>query len=251
MIRSAAVAVAVGSLLLAGCTAAEADKPAAVSSTSDNGISGKAPAEILSQARKSLAEATSFHASGELPGVFRGGSKFGDGTPVPIDLKVSGANQLGRMTIAGSEIQVLVSGGRTFFKVPEKALVPVIGAAAAHRLAPRLAASWIEPAPGLTYFDALGRSFARDQLVTLEGDLEQLKPAKVGDRPAVGLRSSAGYGATLLVSAVGEPVPLVLIYPGAPRAGKVEFTEYGATFPGLDVPAAADIIALPAGTAGA
>jgi hypothetical protein len=250
VIRSAAVLAASGSLLLTGCTAAQADKPAARSSVSassasaDNGVAALPAARILARAQEAIAAAKSFPLSGEMPGHLSG-IKVGNGTPVAFDLKVSGENSLGRITVSGNEIQMLVAGDRTYFRVTEKTLAAVVGPAQAHRLAPRLAGSWIEPRQRYPLFEAIERAFDRDHLVMLEGTLTTGKRGSVRGRPAIVLSGEGGVSASLLVSTVGEPLPLVLIYPGAPRGGRLEFTEYGEAFTGLDSPAGGEVIAIP------
>ncbi len=228
--------VLVAGLLLAGCDTGSGAAPR-VFASADNGVRAMSADEILNAARHALAQVTSFH----LAGTTNTGREL-----IELDLKVSGKNALGRTTVSGNEIQILVSGDRTYFKVTEAVLAAAVGAAEARRLAPRLADSWIEPRKRYPVFEAVKRLVARDNLLAAVGPvIKNGEPGRWADSPVILLTDEGGAFGQLIVPTVGEPLPLALIHPGSPRAGRLEFTEYGAEFTGLEPPADDDVIAVP------
>ncbi|BCY12005.1 hypothetical protein [Actinoplanes sp. L3-i22] len=228
ILRQVTVAVAVV-LLLGGCDLRKNQGPA------DNGVAALEPGEILGQAKDALDKSSSFHVAGTI---------VITGRTAGYDLKVSAENRLGTLTPeTGSPVQMLVSGKRTYFKVDERLLAGAVGAKEAHRLAPYLAESWVEPAREYTVFAALTVPFQRDQLVKALGAVtKDERPTTYEGHPAIVLHDAGGGFTSLYVSTTGDPVPLAMTGAGG---AKVVFTEYGEGFTGLMRPASGDIIVVP------
>jgi hypothetical protein len=237
IIRSVTVAVTTSAVLLAGCGTTKADdKPtvAASSAPADNGIAALTVPEILKRVEQALATAKSFHLSG---------SGQSNGSAMSFDLKQSGEDLLGVMSADGGKIEVLLVGGRQYFRLNEQMAVMALGRFKLGLDPSALSRTWLRPAAGNTEFTSLVNGFRIADLLASAGGDTKGGTTVVDGRPAIVLRD-AKSGDALYVATTGEALPLKLGADG----GDLTFGEFGATFPEIAAPAAGSVYQLPSKT---
>jgi hypothetical protein len=234
IIKSATVALVVSALLLAGCGNRTGEPPKAAaapaeSKPADNGVAALSATEILKHAQKALAEAKSYHLSGEV---------HQDGEYYRIDVEVAGKNMLGSVSKNGMTREILVVDGQHLVRMDQEVLAwafPMI----AKDLTANLEKSWVEPDE--KSFTDMAEGFDVAELLEPAGELTKGEIGMSNQRPVISVLDAGGDFQELQVATTGEPLPQKM---RMVDAGRALFTEYGRAFPDIKAPAAKDIIDL-------
>jgi hypothetical protein len=243
---TAAVALAAVAAFLGGCqdrsTAAAptwvtpvAVSATAASATADNGVAKLSAAQILAHAGTALKGAKSFRIAG---------SGSDDGEQMTLDIKISGKNEIGSVTVGKEKIGLLrvgtdayISGNQAFWQ----ASAGTKGKADAQLVGDR----WMSvPATDKNYaglFDIVDV----DDMFKPDSKITKGAPKTFGGHPAITLvdSSSDGFG-HLYIATTGRPYPLGT--DGAGAGGTMKFSDFGATFADLKKPASTDVVDLAA-----
>ncbi|GAA2701899.1 hypothetical protein [Actinoplanes palleronii] len=228
--KSVAVVAAIGGLLLAGCTSGTPE-PA---TPPDNGVAVLAATEILDRATQALAAAKSYH----LSGAFTGSDGY-----VTVDLKRSGENLLGEMTMDGKKIEALVVDGQKFVRLDKNFLTMAMGEDLAEQFAPIMTKNWLKPPVDGATFGELTDLFEVKEMIKPKGALSKGEASISSQRPVIALLDSGNTFESVLVATTGEPLPVKVTYPGG---GLMVFTDFGADFPEIKLPAANEFLQIPA-----
>ncbi|WP_029434168.1 hypothetical protein [Blastococcus sp. URHD0036] len=159
------------------------------------------------------------------------GSMTMDGEQAEMDLRLSGDDVAGSMTVQGFTVQLLVVGGAFYMQAPEEMWtsqgVPPVMAAG-------LAGTWVLVPGGEQEFADFSIAGMVEEMrspgATIE---EEVGDSELDGQPVHELRDSEG--AVMLVAAVGPPYPLQFSKTGA-EAGVVRLSEFGTVAP-IDPPA--------------
>jgi len=189
-------------ILLAVCLAAVC---ACGSQVGANGVASETPTRALERVQAAASDAATVHVSG---------SVAGPGGPLEIDMElVRGQGGRGTVSVDGLRAQLVRDAGWVYVKPNHTLLEQLVGPAAAGRLAGR----WLkgpadhgplQPLASLTNLRAVLHEVLTDHPLTIVG------ARTIAGHAAVGLRDPS-TGATLYVSARGNPYPLALVKPGA------------------------------------
>jgi hypothetical protein len=220
--------------LLAGC-GSTGDKDAAAPATTtsaapaDNGVAALEPAAIIDKAKAALKTAKSFHINGAIKD---------EGQETDLDLKISGADVIGSMTVSKAKVELLRVGGKQFMK-PDAAFWKLTAAAQADKVIAVVGDRWVVVPASNKDLGGLFTVTDIDQLLEPDGTVTKGAPKPIDGTPAIGLVEGGSDGGTLYVATTGEPYPLKLEGPTAADGG-LTFSEFGATFDDIKAPAAAD-----------
>jgi len=201
----------------------------------DNGVASETPVRVMERAEAAARDAATVHVSG---------SVAGPGQRLGIDMElVRGHGGRGTVSVDGLRAQLVQDAGWIYVKPNPALLKQLVGAPAAGRLAGR----WLKgpadhgplaPLASLTDLpevvtDALrahaprnasevvvgpGRGAVRSTILATHPGLTRAGTRTIAGHPAVALRDPS-TGATLYVSATGNPYPLALVKPGANGGG--------------------------------
>ena len=159
------------------------------------------------------------------------GSMTMDGEHADLDLRVSGDDVAGSMTVRGFPVQLVVVGGAFYMQAPEEMWtaqgVPPVMAAS-------LASTWVLVPGGSEEFADFTIAGFVDEMRTPDATIdEEVGDSRLDGQPVYELHDSDG--AVMLVAAVGPPYPLQFTHTGA-EAGVVRLSEFGTVAP-IDPPA--------------
>jgi hypothetical protein len=225
-------------VLLAGCASNDdKDTPAAAAPTSaapaDNGVAALEPPAIIEKAKAALKTAKSFHMKGSIND---------EGQETALDLKVSGPDVVGSMTISKAKVELLRVGGKQYMK-PDAAFWKMTAAAQANTIIQVVGDRWVVVPASNKDLSGLFTVTDIDQILDPDGTLTKGPVKPINGTPAISLVEGGSDGGTLYVATTGEPYPLELAGPTAADGG-LDFTEFGETFSDLKAPAAADTLDL-------
>ena len=191
----------------------------------DNGVASETPARVVERVEAAAREAATVHVSGSVAGA---------GRPLGIDMElVRGQGGRGTVSVDGLRAQLVQDAGWLYVKPNPALLQQLVGRAAAGHLAGR----WLKgpadhgPLVALASLTDLRTvlhevlAARRIQTTTEGGPALGLTLTSRTKLTIVGTRTIAGHqavalrdpstGATLYVSATGNPYPLALVKPGA------------------------------------
>lgn len=186
------------------------------SQSSGNGIASQSPARALARVEAAAAEAATVHMTG---------SVAGPKGPLAIGMElVRGEGGRGTIAVGGLRAQLEQVDGWIYVKPNPPLLRQLVGPAAAGTLAGR----WLKAPAGHGPLAPLAA--LTDLRALLLGTLSAHQAVRtagvrsVGGRPAVALQDTAS-GATLYVSATGNPYPLALVKAGR-DGGRLTFDRW-------------------------
>lgn len=223
--------------LLAGCASnddkKDASSPATTTSAApaDNGVAALEATAIIDKARAALKAAKSYHMAGSITD---------EGQKTSLDVKVSGADVLGSMTISDAKIELLRVAGKQFIK-PSAAFWKLTSPQQAGAIAQIVGDRWVVVPASNKDLSSFFTVTDVDEILSPDSNTVTKGAVKpINGTPAIALTEGDADG-TLYVATTGEPYPLKL--EGAkPEDGGMDFTEFGSTFADIQAPAAADTI---------
>lgn len=154
------------------------------------------------------------------------GSMTMDGEQADVDLRLSGDDVAGSMTMQGSTVQLVVVGGAFYMQAPEEmwtsqGLPPAIAAS--------LAGTWVLVPGGSDEFADFSLAGFVDEMRRPDATIdEEVGDSRLDGQPVYELHDSDG--AVMLVAAVGPPYPLQVTQTGA-EAGVMRLSEFGTVAP--------------------
>jgi hypothetical protein len=186
------------------------------SSSSGNGVAGKAPADIVAAAKVAADAATSVHVSGSI---------VSSGTPITLDMDLlAGKGGRGQLTESGLGFELIQTGGTVYIK-GSAAFYRHIGGTAAAQL---LQGKWLKAPTTNKEFASISSLTDLRQLVdtTLanHGTLVKGGTTTVNGQKVVGVTDSA-KGGTLYVAETGQPYPMEITKSGA-GGGTITFDRW-------------------------
>lgn len=186
------------------------------SSSSGNGVTSKAPAEILAASKAAADSASSVHVAGSLSS---------GGTPIALNLDLaSGHGGRGQISESGLSFELIVVGNTIYIK-GSPAFYSHFGGGAAAQL---FKGKWLKsPISGgeLASLAAL-TNFGRllDQTLASHGTLVKGATTTVAGQPVVELRDTTRDG-SLFVATTGSPYPIEIVKRGS-ETGHITFTRW-------------------------
>jgi hypothetical protein len=182
------------------------------SSSSDNGVAAKSPADIVSAASQAIDGVTSVHVSG---------SDASGSSPIKLDLSlVAGKGGTGQLTINGSTFQIVDIGQTVYLKAGSD-FWNQFGNASATKL---LSGKWLKAS-------ATGRfaSFAEltnlhtlfNQLLSKHGTLVKGSTTSLNGEKVIAVKDTTKSG-TLYVATTGKPYPVEIAKSGS-GGGQITF----------------------------
>lgn len=234
----ALVPLALAGALLAGCggdqnggggTTADTQTSA---TPADNGVAALEPDAIVDKAVAALGSAKSFSLKGNIN---TEGQKFG------LDLKASGDDLLGTLTLNGAKVELLRVAGEAYIR-PDEELWKQYGGKAGATMSQLMGDRWAKLSAKNSDFEDFFKIADPAELLKPDGKLSKGDTKTINGVPAIGIAESGSDGGTLYVATTGEPYPLQLAGPAG--EGELNFGDYGATFDEIKAPAAEDVIDL-------
>ena len=172
----------------------------------DNGVASETPARALERVEAAAREAATVHVRGSLAG---------PGRPLGIDMElVRGQGGRGTVSVDGLRAQLVQDAGWIYVKPNPALLEQLVGRAAAGHLAGRWLKGPADPGPLVPLASLTDLRTVLHEVLTSRPKLTIAGTRTIAGHPAVGLRDPS-TGATLYVSATGNPYPLALVKPGA------------------------------------
>ena len=240
-----AVALTITVALVGGCTTGTAPRPAASpAAPAPNGVADLPAAAVLERARAALAAAKSFRVRG---GIFHGAIYNGrGGADDPqlwsVDVRIAGPDSAGWTAIGSSKQESITVGGTHYLRADEQILAQTLGAEKARAARGLLGDRWLRLTGNQRVFGDFVTAAYVDELLKPAGATVTKGAVKViGGIPTVALIERGRTTTIVYVATVGEPYPVRL------ERAKLEglsFTEFGAAFPQIQAPPAADVFGL-------
>jgi hypothetical protein len=239
----ALVPLALASALLAGCggnqdgggtdgTGAPGGAPASTA-PADNGVAALEPNAVVDKAMTALGSAKSFSLKGDINT---------EGKTIGLDVKVSGSDVLGTMTIDGGKVELLRVGGQMYIRPDEKFWTQNAGADAGATMVQLMGDRWAKLSSKDADFQEFFQIAEPAELLKPEGALSKGATKTIGGVEAIGIVEAGSDGGTMYVATTGEPYPLLL--EGPPGEGQIAFGDFGGAFDEIKPPAAADVVDL-------
>jgi hypothetical protein len=203
-----------------------------VSRGADNGVAALEATAIIDKARAALKAAKSYHMAGSISD---------SGQKTTLDVKVSGADVLGSMSISDAKIELLRVGGKQFMK-PDAAFWKLTSPQQAAAITQVVGDRWVVVPASNKDLSSFFEVTDVDQILSPDSNKVTKGAVKpINGTPAIALTEPGDDGGTLYIATAGEPYPLKL-EGTKPEDGGMEFTEFGSTFADIKEPAAADTI---------
>lgn len=229
---SAGLVLAAATTVLAACGTDRDASPKAEWVSADNGVAALAPADVLKRAKAALVKTKSFHVKGDTTD---------EGQRIGIDVKVSGSDFAGALTLRKAKVELLSVGGKHYIRPDEAFWAMFAGAEQATTIAEVMGDRWALVRPSDKNFEDMFNLADIDQMLAPEGALGKGPIKQIDGTSAVGLVDKSPDGGTLYVATVGEPYPLRADGTKAADGG-MAFSEFGATFPEIHAPASTEVI---------
>jgi len=201
------------------------------SAPAGNGLEALTADQIHAKAKAALTAAKSFHVNG---------SGEESGQKLIADVKASGQDLFGSVTIGQAKVELLAVGGQRFMR-PNEAFWVTSGAKEAKTIAAVVGTRWVKLSAKDKDMAELFDIANVDGALDPDGKLTKGTGKDIGGTPTVGLVDDGDPGGTLYIAATGEPYPLKL---EGKDGSTTTFGEFGATFAEIKAPAAADVLDL-------
>jgi hypothetical protein len=205
-------ALVLAASVLAGCGS---------SVSTGNGISAKAPAEILLAAKSAAAGAATVHVAGSI---------LSEGKPISLDMELVGSNGVGdsggrgRLTLGGLGIKLIAIDRSVYVKGNTAFYTHFAGATAARLLRGKWLKGSAAHGPLSSFASLADLGKVLDSTLADHGPLSRAATTTVNGQQAVGVTDAAKDG-TLYVATSGAPYPLEIVKSGA-GAGKIVFDRW-------------------------
>jgi hypothetical protein len=243
-----AVMMAALAVVAAGCqngdaTAAPASSsvplsvPSSVPSTpSDNGVAALTADEILQRAKAALKQAKSFRTKG---------SMVDAGQKTSVDLKVSGKDVAGSLSIGKAKVDLLAVGGQQYMRPNEQFWVMAGTGTAkqAQAVTELMGDRWVKVPAGDKDLADLFAVANIDDVLKPDGKLSKGKVKEVSGVPTIGLIDSGAAGGMLYIATTGQPYPIQL---DGSDGAVMTFSNFGDTFADIKKPTASQTVDLSA-----
>ncbi len=247
---AAALALLAGGGVLAGCGSSDSSSGSSTTATAaadttaqqSNGIENLSAQQILDKAMAAAKSATSVKVVGNID--------TGNGS-ASIDMQAGDDAATGTVSGKGIDMQVLVVGGKSYFKLSGAALAQAAGAGSdpdtIKALTSLIGNKWlVVPSDGsagqLSSLKDLGDKKALiDQTLSPDGTLTVKGTGDVDGQSVVFVDSSAG--GTLAVATTGTPYPVQITGGDSKASGKITFSDWNAP---VNVTAPTDVLDLAA-----
>jgi hypothetical protein len=186
------------------------------SSSSDNGLASKTPAEIVATAKAAAAGAATAHVAGSI---------VDEGKPISLDMElVAGKGGKGRITLEGLSINLIQINGVVYINGSAAFYRHVAGTAAAQLLQGK----WLKAPASSGNFSSLAQLTSLGKLIdgtlAAHGTLSSAGMSTIDGQKAVGVTDVAKSG-TLYVATTGSPYPIEILKKGA-GGGKIVFDRW-------------------------
>jgi hypothetical protein len=186
------------------------------SSSSDNGLASKTPAEIVATAKAAAAGAATAHVAGSI---------VDEGKPISLDMElVAGKGGKGRITLEGLSINLIQINGVVYINGSAAFYRHVAGTAAAQLLQGK----WLKAPASSGNFSSLAQLTSLGKLIdgtlAAHGTLSSAGTSTIDGQKAVGVTDVAKSG-TLYVATTGSPYPMEILKNGV-GGGKIVFDRW-------------------------
>ncbi|WP_127502782.1 hypothetical protein [Actinoplanes solisilvae] len=235
----AVVVLASAAMLAAGCGAkddANGAAPAAQATSAGpatNGVEALEGEQILQKAKAALKAAPSYHTKGKAAE---------DGSKYEFDLKAAKDDVLAEIVLDGAKVELLQVTGKRYFRADAKFWAMTTGGKAqGDAFAKVLGKRWVVVKPGDKSTEDMFAFADVEEILAPDGKVTKGTAKEVDGKPAIGLLDDGAEGGTMWIATTGEPYPLRIEAKDPAQGGSV-FDQFGATFPELKAPAAADVI---------
>ncbi|GLW27686.1 hypothetical protein [Actinoplanes regularis] len=240
--KSAAAAVAVAGLLLAGCQPAEKDRVGAAPSASvsaapiGNGIPALGAAEILNRASTQVKAAKTYRVSGNVTS---------EGATIEFDMTVAGKDKTGTMTMGGAKIELLVVDGVEYGRMDKKFWTSMLGPELGKKMAAQMKGRWIKSPkgkanPATEWFDAVDIDKMLDEEAA-SSSLTKGALTEFNGTPVI-ILTDEDSGASLYVATTGQPY---LLKVGDIGGSRMVFSDFDKEFPEIKAPAPSQVMEAP------
>ena len=215
---------------VAGCGKINLKEP---SGPKDNGVAALSADEILAKARTAMINAGSFRMKGDVTQ---------EGGKLSLDTKRRGGDIAGTFVMAGSDstpkgkVDAIRVGNDTYFK-GDATFWKSLGGKNPEGVAELLENKWVKPAGTDKTFEPMLKLSDPEELLKSNGSVTKGEVTKIGETDVIALKDGE---TTLYVATKGEPLPVRL--EGPPNEGKVDFSEFGATFEEIKAPPSEEVV---------
>jgi hypothetical protein len=236
--------LAVAATLVSGCTSGTVSPSVPTSADpTTNGVADLPAAAILERARTALTAAKSFRVRGGVfhDAIYDGRGRASDPQLWSVDVRIAGADSAGWTAIGASKQESITVGGKRYLRASEQILAQTVGSERAQSLNGVLGDRWVTVPPRLRVFGDFVTAVYVDGLLEPAVTVTKGATKVIGGVRTIALIESGRTTTTIYVATTGEPYPVRL--ERAELEG-LSFTEFGATFPQIQAPPAADVIDL-------
>jgi hypothetical protein len=188
-------------LCLGGALSACGGSSSSSSSATDNGVSAKAPNDIVTSAAQAVKGVTSIHVAG---------STTSNNSPVSLDLHlVAGKGGRGTLSFQGQSLQIVAIGQTVYINAPASFWSKFANAQAAALLHDK----WLKAPAGGQFSPFASLTNVADlfnQLLSQHGTLSKGSATTVDGQKTIGVVDTS-KGGTLYVATTGKPYPVELV----------------------------------------
>lgn len=241
IVRSAAVVMAAGGLLLAGCTpdGRTGARPAVSATPLTNGIPLLDAVQIVQRTSTVLKAATSYRVAGNVTD---------DGFTVAFDMTIAGEDKAGSLTVEGGTAEMVRINGVQYVRVDRAFWDSVLGSTAGKLMTDRMDGHWMRldasVETGLArLFDLADVENMLDDIATSNGLIKGVQTEF--QRAPVQVLVDQDSGRSLSVATTGAPYPLRM---GDTTGSNIVFSEFGAEVPKIKAPDPSEVVAAPGST---
>ncbi|MCM0676048.1 hypothetical protein NCC78_15310 [Micromonospora phytophila] len=232
-IRRTVITLAAAAVLLAGC-AGRGSGESVWQAPADNGVAALEPAQILERSKTALKGAKSYRIKGDV---------IADGKRMGLDLRISGDDVAGNISMDDASVELLSVGGKQYMRPDEKFWEQNVGAEAAEQMTKLMGDRWsVVPERNKDFADLFGVTNL-DNLFEADGTVVKGETKDIGGAQAVALIDEGGKGGTLWVATIGEPYP-VRVESKETGQGQITLNDFGTTFPQLKAPTEDQVVDL-------
>ncbi len=199
--------------------------------TADNSLSTLSADEILQRTKSALSAANSFHVKGVLKN---------DSDKDQEDIKVSGSNAAGSISIGAAKIALLRVGGEMYIK-PNAEFWAKAGMPNAKTTVVAQKGRWVKVAKGDSDWATLLDGADPSKLLHPSGKITKGATKTIAGVPTIELIDHGTDAGSLFIATTGQPYPLQITGPGG---ASLTISEFGQKFEDVTAPTADQVIDL-------
>ncbi len=234
---------ATAALLLTGCSSSSgsntndggptASPPSVAPSTAaDNGVAALPADQILQRAQTAIKGAPSYRIKGDVKSA---------GQRAKLEFQIRGADLSGSLAMGAAKAELLEVGGQQYVRPNEQFWSMIGDPRKAKELTQSTGGKWVKVPAGNKDLSGLFGAANLEETLGNVGKITKGQAKEIDGVPAIGLDDNGPDGGTLYIATVGEPYPLRL-EAEVLTEGNISFTDFGASFPALQAPAAAEVV---------